>query len=114
MIISYEESTTGSDNLDGSAGNGLVCTGQGGSDGGSRFIIRAYGIYAASALTTYTLRLKKGATNMRTIDSGSSTISDSAIGLAIVVPPGWTVEFETTGASAGCTAWAELELSDHC
>lgn len=111
MIVTYRESTTGSDNLDGTDGNGLVCTGQGRPEGGSRIIIRGYGIYAASALSTWAIRLKNGATNMRTIDGGSSVNSDSAVGQAIVVPPGWTVEIVTTGASAGCTAWVEYEIA---
>jgi hypothetical protein len=113
MIISYQESTTGSNNLDGTAGNGLVCTGQGESTGGSRCVIRSYGIYAASALTSYALRLKNGSTNMRTIDSGTTVVSDSALDQAIIIPPGWTLEFSTVGASNGCTAWAEIELTSH-
>lgn len=112
MIISYEISTTGSDNLDGTEGNGLVCTGQGSADGGSRIVIRSVGIYAASALSTWACRLKNGATSMQTIDGGSSVVQDVSSGLSVIVPPGWTVEISTTGASAGCTAWVEYELVD--
>jgi hypothetical protein len=113
MLHSYEESTTGSNDLDGGDGSGLVLTGIGNDDGGNRYVIRAYGIYAASALTSYALRLKSGSTIMRTIDGGSSVITDSAVGQAIVVPPGWTVEFSTSGASAGCTAWCQYEKTQH-
>lgn len=113
MLYTYRESTEGSDNLDGTAGNGLVLTGIGDVDGGARYVIRGFGIYAASALSTWALRLKNGSTNMRTIDGGSSVVSDSAVGQAIVVPPGWTVEVVTTGASAGCTAWVEYEKTQH-
>lgn len=114
MFISYTESTTGTDNLDGTAGNGLVCTGQGDGDGGSRFILRQYGFYAAGSVN-YNLRLKDGSGNNRlTIDGGTGVTGNDVVKNAdLIVPPGWTVEFSTTSATNGCTAWAELELAGH-
>lgn len=114
MLISYNESTSDSDNFDGAAGSGLVCTGQGKRDGGSRYILRTFGVFADAALSTVALRLYDDAETpnlMATLVSESSVTSYIESGMDVVIPPGWTLEVHSTGASSGGTAWAELELT---
>jgi hypothetical protein len=106
MLISFTVSTEGANDLDGSAGNGLVCTGQG---SGSRLVIRSAGIYAAAALTSWSLGLYNGATLVSTLATDTTVTSDAQDELAVPVPQGWTVQARTAGASQGCTVWVEME-----
>jgi hypothetical protein len=113
MLVHWENATTSTTNMTGIADAGLICTGQGEANGGSRFILRSFGVYAASALTTVALRLYDDAGTpllMATIVNESSVTSYYEDGMNVVVPPGWTLEVHTTGASQGCTAWAEYEV----
>lgn len=113
MLITESDSTTGSNNFDGSDGAGLICTGQGASGGGSRMILRQFGFYASSAVSTLELRLYNDSGTpvlMSTIVDQSTVTDYLQSDMNVIVPVGWALQVHTTGASAGGTAYWALEL----
>jgi hypothetical protein len=111
MLRPYEESTSGSDNFDGGSSNGgLVATGS--DKAGAMTIVRQFGFRAASAVSTLELRIYDDTGTpvlMATPVSESTVTTYIESGLDLALPPGWTAQVFTTGASAGGTAWAIVE-----
>lgn len=110
MLITYEESTSGSTNFDGTAGQGLIATGA--NKNGALTVLRQFGFKTTAAVTTLEVRVYDDTGTpvlMETPISQSSVTSYLETNMAVALLPGWTLEVYTTGASAGGTAWAVTE-----